>query len=202
MLNIEGFSMGKLKEKSREFVKIAISIGQDNYPEIMSKMYIVNAPFMFKGAWAVISPFIDAKTKKKISILGSGYQKDLFKYVDPSNVPVELGGDCTCSDHPKGCFFSDKGPWNEYPGDEVGEAAKQQLAEEEKKELAEPVPMPVEHEESKAEGVPDLSKKQLEEIQKEMDKLKVDPTMKSKETESLKVHQSDSDDTCKENISS
>ena len=89
--------MSKLKEKSREFIKIAINIGQDYYPEIMARTYIVNAPFMFKGAWAVISPFIDAKTKKKITILGSGFQKDLFKYVDPSNVPTELGGECSCS---------------------------------------------------------------------------------------------------------
>lgn len=121
--------MSKLKEKSREFIKIAINIGQDYYPEIMARTFIVNAPFMFKGAWAVISPFIDANTKKKITILGSGYQKELFKYVDPSNVPSELGGECSCSDTEGGCFFSNKGPWNQYPGDEFGEAAKKTLAE-------------------------------------------------------------------------
>lgn len=129
--------MSKLKEKSREFVKLAINIGQDNYPEIMAKMYIVNSPFVFKAAWQVISPFIDKKTLDKIHIKGSTFTKDLFLYVDPSNVPAELGGECTCSDCPKGCFFSNKGPWNEYPGDEFGEEAKQRILEEEKKEIAE-----------------------------------------------------------------
>eukprot|EP00345_Euplotes_harpa_P001804 CAMPEP_0168331946 /NCGR_PEP_ID=MMETSP0213-20121227/8658_1 /TAXON_ID=151035 /ORGANISM="Euplotes harpa, Strain FSP1.4" /LENGTH=362 /DNA_ID=CAMNT_0008335863 /DNA_START=26 /DNA_END=1114 /DNA_ORIENTATION=- len=143
LLSIEGFTMGKLKEKSREFVKIAISIGRDYYPEIMAKMYIVNAPFLFKGAWAIFKPFIDEKTRDKISIVGSGFQKDLFKYVDPSNVPAELGGKCVCADCEGGCFFSDKGPWHEYPGDEFGEAAKQQLLEEEKKDDPVPVPVPV-----------------------------------------------------------
>jgi len=32
---------------------------------------------------------------------------------------------------------SDKGPWNEYPGDEFGEASKAQLMEEEKKSIEE-----------------------------------------------------------------
>ena len=136
LLSIKGFTMGKLKEKSRNFIKLAINIGSDNYPEIMHKMFIVNAPFLFKGAWALISPFIDAKTKAKISIHGSSYQKELLKHVDPENVPVELGGECTCPHHEKGCFYSDKGPWNEYPGDEFGEAAKQAIMEEEKKEIA------------------------------------------------------------------
>lgn len=96
LLDVDGFTMGKLKEKSRDFVKIAIGIGQDNYPEIMHKMYIVNAPLMFRGAWAIISPFIDEKTRAKISIKGSKFQKDLFKYIDPDQVPAVLGGNCKC----------------------------------------------------------------------------------------------------------
>ena len=102
MLDVNGFTMGKLKEKTRDFVKLAIGIGQNNYPEIMHKMYIVNAPFMFRGAWAMMSPFIDEKTRGKISIKGGKYQKDLFKYVDPDNVPEMFGGNCTCSEYEGG----------------------------------------------------------------------------------------------------
>jgi hypothetical protein len=36
-------------------------------------MYIVNAPFLFSGVWAVIKPWLDEKTKGKIKILGSSY---------------------------------------------------------------------------------------------------------------------------------
>lgn len=61
-LNVKGFTMSKLKEKSRNIIKLAISIGQDNYPEIMGKMLIVNSPFIFRGAWTILSPFIDEKT--------------------------------------------------------------------------------------------------------------------------------------------
>ncbi|CAI2370893.1 unnamed protein product [Moneuplotes crassus] len=168
LLNLKGFSMGKLKEKSRNFIKLAIDIGSDNYPEIMYKMFIVNTSFVFKGAWAIISPFLDAKTKKKISIHGSSFQKELFKYVDPSNVPESLGGECTCSHTEGGCYFSDVGPWNEYPADEFGEAAKQAILEEEKNEIA------------ATEGLappPPPSSGNVEEVTEQMANLEVQPAV-------------------------
>lgn len=36
-------------------------------------MFIVNAPFVFTGVWSVIKPWLDARTKDKIKILGSNY---------------------------------------------------------------------------------------------------------------------------------
>lgn len=195
LLNIDGFTMGKLKEKSREFVKIATSIGQDNYPEIMGKTFIINAPFVFKGAWAIVKGFLDEKTRKKITILGSSYQKELFEHVDPENVPKELGGECTCPEHEKGCMFSDKGPWNEYPADEFGEAAKQAVLEEEKKEVLDQPPsiaaMPA-TKPPKTDTPEGMTEKELKEVNEQMDKLKMDPNMDAETTESLKVHPSDS----------
>ncbi|CAI2370476.1 unnamed protein product [Moneuplotes crassus] len=138
LINVKGFSMGKLKAKSREFIKIAIKIGQDYYPEIMGKMFIINTPFVFKAAWAIFSPFIDAKTKKKITMMGSSYKKELFKHVDPENVPAEIGGECECTSHPKGCFFADEGPWNDHKGDQFYQEATNKLLEEEKQKEFEP----------------------------------------------------------------
>ena len=133
-MSFEGFSMGKMRPKSRQFMKLAINIGQDNYPEIQAKILMINTPFLFKAAWALVSPFINEGTKKKISVLGGSYQEELLKHADADNIPAQFGGKCTCSHHGQGCFFSDKGPWDNYPGDEIGEAAKQAILEEEKKE--------------------------------------------------------------------
>lgn len=135
VLDVKGFSMSKLSKRSRDVIKLAISIGQDNYPEIMFKMLIINAPLMFRGAWSVIGPFIDKKTKDKITILGSKYQKDLFEYVDPENVPEFMGGTCTYSDEEGGWHLSDKGPWQEYPGDEFYEVQAKQLQNENTEEV-------------------------------------------------------------------
>jgi hypothetical protein len=45
-------------------------------------MFIVSAPFLFKAAWVIIKAFLDAKTKNKITILGSKFQKALLEYVN------------------------------------------------------------------------------------------------------------------------
>ncbi|KAL1918169.1 uncharacterized protein VTP21DRAFT_3435 [Calcarisporiella thermophila] len=93
------------------FIKRIAAIAQDNYPELMGKMIIINAPFLFSGAFNMIKPFLDEVTASKIVILGSKYQTELLKYVDPQNLPEEFGGKCRC---PEGCKVSDAGPWKNF----------------------------------------------------------------------------------------
>ncbi len=38
-------------------------------------MFIINAPFLFTGVWAIVKMWIDDKTKEKIQILGKDYKK-------------------------------------------------------------------------------------------------------------------------------
>lgn len=85
-------------------------VAQDNYPEILGATYIVNAPMVFNGVWAIAKNFVDEKTRKKINILGSGYKKVLLENIDADNLPEILGGNCTCADQ-GGCLYSDAGPW-------------------------------------------------------------------------------------------
>jgi len=44
-------------------------------------MFIINAPMLFSGIWAVIKPWLDSKTKAKITIIGSGYKEKLNEFV-------------------------------------------------------------------------------------------------------------------------
>lgn len=93
-----------------KFVKPASEMAQNNYPEILGNMFILNAPFLFTGIWAMVRMWIDDKTKEKIHILGSGYKKELLKYIDPENLPDFLdGGKCKCKG---GCLGNNIGPWN------------------------------------------------------------------------------------------
>lgn len=38
---------------------MGIGITQDYYPEIMGKMYIINAGYLFSGIWAIVKLWID-----------------------------------------------------------------------------------------------------------------------------------------------
>ena len=76
-------------------------------------MYVVNAPMLFTGVWAMVKGFLDEKTRKKITIKGSKYEKDLLELVETENLPDFLGGTCTCEGL-GGCIRSAVGPWNDY----------------------------------------------------------------------------------------
>ena len=54
-------------------LKIASKIAQDYYPEIMSHMFIINAPFTFRAVWSIVKAFVHERTKAKIKILGSSF---------------------------------------------------------------------------------------------------------------------------------
>ena len=83
-------------------------------------MYIINAPMLFTSVWYLLTPLMDEVTYKKITILGSDYQKELSKVIDAQNLPEMYGGTCKCQN---GCTISDLGPWSDrsvsgYPKDE------------------------------------------------------------------------------------
>jgi len=113
IMDLTNASMKLFSSKARGFVQLASKIGQDYYPEIMGQMFIVNAPMLFTGVWAVIKGFLDEKTRNKIKILGGGFKKDLLEVIEAENLPDFLGGTCTCSEY-GGCMFSNLGPWNDY----------------------------------------------------------------------------------------
>ena len=94
--------------KVRGLVKHASKISQDNYPEQLGQMLIVNAPMTFTTVWAVIKPWLDEKTREKIQLKGSDYKKTLFKYCDEEQIPDFLGGKCTRP------LEDDFGPWSDF----------------------------------------------------------------------------------------
>lgn len=110
ILDLNGGSMKILSKKVYALIQLASKVGSDYYPEIMGQTFIVNAPMFFTGVWAVVKGFLDEKTRKKITIKGSGYKDDLLAIVDENNLPDFLGGKCTLF----GAHKDGVGPWNDY----------------------------------------------------------------------------------------
>jgi len=113
----------------KDFVMQASAIGQDRYPEIMGKFYIINAPWTFSAVWNIIKYRLDEVTVNKIDIIGTAYKDKLLAQIPAENLPKEFGGLCEC---PGGCSLSDLGPWKnelelgktETPAVENGELAQ------------------------------------------------------------------------------
>jgi hypothetical protein len=74
------------------YVQRSLTIDQNYYPERLKHLILVNAPWFFSAIWALIWPFVDANTAKKIVILGSDFLPKLREYIDDSQIPAELGG--------------------------------------------------------------------------------------------------------------
>jgi hypothetical protein len=119
-------------------VQIASKIGQDYYPEIMGQMFIVNAPMLFTGVWAIVKGFLDEKTRKKITIKGHTFAKEIQELIEEEDLPDFLGGKCKCEEF-GGCMKSAIGPWNDYEiVHPIGIKKIQKDGQEVKKEGAEP----------------------------------------------------------------
>jgi hypothetical protein len=107
-MDLKGVSLMSLFfGKIKTFTKIATRIAQDYYPEILGKMYILNAGFMFRGIWKVVSMWIDKKTQKKINIISGSGKKELLADIDADKLPEFLGGTCTVP------LRDEPGPWKE-----------------------------------------------------------------------------------------
>lgn len=99
--------------KAFSFIKSSSAIAQDYYPEMLGQMFIINAPMLFTSTWKLITPLLDPVTVKKIKILGSKYESEIFKVIDKENFPKFLGGSCECPECTGGCSRTDPGPWKE-----------------------------------------------------------------------------------------
>lgn len=52
---------------------------QNHYPEHLDMMWFLNAPFIFRGAWKGISPFIAPATKEKLEFLSGGQGRTVLQ---------------------------------------------------------------------------------------------------------------------------
>ena len=97
--------------KVKKFLEKLTYTSQNYYPEMLGHLFILNANMSFQAIWFIIKGFIDERTKKKITIVGSDYYSKVTEYVKDEDLPTFFGGKCDCKEY-GGCIESDVGPWN------------------------------------------------------------------------------------------
>jgi hypothetical protein len=63
------------------------------YPETLKHLLVINAPSYFTAIWAVVKPWIDEETIKKVQIFGNDFLPFLLTKLDANQIPVEYGGE-------------------------------------------------------------------------------------------------------------
>lgn len=90
LIDFDGFSLRCI---DYAFLRQAISILQNNYPERLGLVCLLDAPFVCQAAWRVIRPWLDDKTREKVIFLnGQQGRGVLLELIDASVLPTKYGG--------------------------------------------------------------------------------------------------------------
>lgn len=97
IIDLSGLGMSLLASHKRHVIKMVMDVSANYFPECVWKIYVINAPFVFRAMWAVVKPWIHPITVAKVNVLGS--PKDAVKKMaefglPESSVPVWAGGSC------------------------------------------------------------------------------------------------------------
>ncbi len=60
---------GRLDLSHHPFLHALTTCQQDFYPETLAAAYIMHTSWLFRAVWAIISPFLDEKTRSKVKVL-------------------------------------------------------------------------------------------------------------------------------------
>ncbi|KAG0462975.1 hypothetical protein HPP92_021451 [Vanilla planifolia] len=112
ILDVQGVGLKNFSKTARELIQRLQKIDNDNYPETLYRMFIINAGPGFRLLWGTVKSFIDPRTTSKIHVIGTKYQSKLLEIIDARELPEFLGGECTCPDV-GGCLNTEKGPWKD-----------------------------------------------------------------------------------------
>eukprot|EP01006_Ploeotia_vitrea_P011780 TRINITY_DN31290_c0_g1_i1.p1 TRINITY_DN31290_c0_g1~~TRINITY_DN31290_c0_g1_i1.p1 ORF type:complete len:423 (-),score=209.23 TRINITY_DN31290_c0_g1_i1:61-1155(-) len=108
VMDLSGLGVNALHREGIAYLQHLIKISQDNYPEMLGNLYIINAPWIFSSVWRVVSAWLNPATIEKINILGSNYMEVLLEHIDADSLPDYLGGTCTdCKEHGGCCPLLD-----------------------------------------------------------------------------------------------
>jgi phosphatidylinositol/phosphatidylcholine transfer protein len=88
--DLTGF--GVRHAKGLSLLKHFIEIDAANYPETLSKAFVINAPWYYSVMWKIIRPLVDPVTRQKVHVLGSNFKEVLLQHIDADQLPIEYGG--------------------------------------------------------------------------------------------------------------
>eukprot|EP00658_Telonema_sp_P-2_P001992 TRINITY_DN10749_c0_g1_i2.p1 TRINITY_DN10749_c0_g1~~TRINITY_DN10749_c0_g1_i2.p1 ORF type:complete len:158 (-),score=50.27 TRINITY_DN10749_c0_g1_i2:637-1110(-) len=84
--------IGSVDSTSINWGRAIGQLDQDHNPEMLARVFIINTPLLFRGAFNIFALIMDERTKEKVKVLGSDYQKELSKYIDAEYLPEFAGG--------------------------------------------------------------------------------------------------------------
>ncbi|XP_060518929.1 clavesin-1 [Cylas formicarius] len=98
IMDYDGLSMKQVKALGVSFSMKLLGFIQDAMPLRLKEVHMVKEPFVFNMVWQIFKPFIREKLKKRIFFHGSK-MNSLHKYIPPTHLPKEYGGQLPAIDY-------------------------------------------------------------------------------------------------------
>ncbi|EFX85496.1 hypothetical protein DAPPUDRAFT_300430 [Daphnia pulex] len=99
IIDMEELSMKQIAHRPlRDIGLEAIKVLEANYPEVIRKVFIINAPKLFTMVFSIVKPFLHQMTLDKINIFGfdkKEWSAALLKEIDAEQLPAQYGGTLT-----------------------------------------------------------------------------------------------------------
>ncbi|XP_077539299.1 SEC14-like protein 2 [Haemaphysalis longicornis] len=105
VVDLENFSIRQLYSwKVVTLLTDLIKAYEGNYPEILEKAFVINAPGFFPILWKLVRPFLTQRTVAKVAIYGTdGWKAALLERHDPDAFPQHWGGNMVGPDGDPRC---------------------------------------------------------------------------------------------------
>ena len=84
-----------------------VQIYEANYPELLRRVFVINAPKIFSILYSMALPFIHERTRSKIQIFSHDskqWKAALLAEIDPDQLPAMYGGTMTDPDGNPNCL--------------------------------------------------------------------------------------------------
>ena len=94
ILDFKDLSLQHVSQKMLDQCKLYIGLDNVCYPELLGKMFVINAPYLAVQTWGIVKRWLDPRTQSKIEILGPGPEtiRRLHEFIAPDQLPAAYGG--------------------------------------------------------------------------------------------------------------
>jgi len=89
VIDLTGLGMKHMHQGFLMYIRSMTRLSQDNFPEQVQKIFVINTPWVFSTVFAFVKPFVDVNTQEKMKLLGIDYHSELEQHLDPELVTVK-----------------------------------------------------------------------------------------------------------------
>ena len=89
--DVNDISLSTFTGLNKEAFEKISKLSSDNYPEILLKCYIINAPWLFGAIWALAQLFLAPGTVAKVSMMGTDFLNHITQSISIESIPTFLG---------------------------------------------------------------------------------------------------------------